>query len=358
MASAERANELLVLRRPHEAASPALHRMLCTACLPPPDLPPLRQAVWEAASFLNTLACPNCPPPEEADGARATLPALLPLPVDDELAHERSGHAMAVLLQSLCELGEPQLAEEAVRTCYMDVACAPFEVIWYSAQALASQEQQPTQAAEALVVDWLCASPPPRTLTAERRRRLLRLLLFRVLPPAAARRFLREPAPGVAPAEELAVLEAELNASEQPLAPQPSEEALATPTAAAEASATAPGRAASSCPAASRTGGPSVEAAHAAPPAALAALRAAAAAAAAWLSHTLQALGPEAEAALLAPLCVALVALAAKLVLPKGWYALLWRRWRRLCLPLLLPLRLALGAGTPSTSQVESLHPR
>ena len=46
---------------------------------------------------------------------------------------------------------------------------------------------------------------------------------------------------------------------------------------------------------------------------------------------------------------VALVALAAKLVLPKGWYALLWRRWRRLCLPLLLPLRLALGAGTPST---------
>ena len=50
-----------------------------------------------------------------------------------------------------------------------------------------------------------------------------------------------------------------------------------------------------------------------------------------------------------AALCVALVALAAKLVLPKGWYALLWRRWRRLCLPLLLPLRLALGAGTPST---------
>ena len=99
--------------------------------------------MWEAASFLNVLACPNCPPLEEADGARATLPALLPLLVDDELAHERSGHAMAVLLQSLCELGEPQLAEEAVRTCYMDVACAPFEVIWYSAQALASQEQQP-----------------------------------------------------------------------------------------------------------------------------------------------------------------------------------------------------------------------
>ena len=71
---------------------------------------------------------------------------------------------MAVLLQSLCELGKPQLTEEAVRTCYMDVACAPFEVIWYSAQALASQEQQPPQAAEALVVDWLCASPPPRTL--------------------------------------------------------------------------------------------------------------------------------------------------------------------------------------------------
>ena len=308
--------------------------------------------MWEAASFLNTLACPNCPPPEEADGARATLPALLPLPVDDELAHERSGHAMAVLLQSLCELGKPQLTEEAVRTCYMDVACAPFEVIWYSAQALASQEQQPPQAAEALVVDWLCASPPPRTLTADRRRRLLRLLLFSVLPPAAARRFFREPAPGVAPAEELAALEAELNASEQPLAPQPSEEVLATPTAALEASA-GTGRAASSRTAASPTGGPSVEAAHAAPPAAppaaLAALRGATAAPAAWLSHKLQALGPEAEAALLAPLCVALVALAAKFVLPKGWGAFLWRRWRQLCLSLLLPLRLALGAGAPST---------
>ena len=48
--------------------------------------------------------------------------------------------------------------------------------------------------------------------------------------------------------------------------------------------------------------------------------------------------------------CAALVALAAKLVLPKGWAALLWRRLRRLCLPLLLPLRLALGAGgAPST---------
>ena len=166
-----------------------------TACLPV-----LLQAAWEAARFLNVLACPDCPPPEEADGARAaTLPALLPLPVDDELAHERSGHAMTVLLQSLCELGEPQLAEEAVRTCYMDVACAPFEVVWYSAQALASQEQQPLRPAEALVVDWLCASPPPRTLTADRRRRLLRLLLYRVLPPAAARRFLLEPAAGVAP---------------------------------------------------------------------------------------------------------------------------------------------------------------
>ena len=202
---------------------------------------------------------------------------------------------------------------------------------------------------QALVVDWLCASLPPRTLTADRRRRLLRLLLFRVLPPAAARRFLLEPAPGVAPAEELAALEAELDASEQPLAPQPSVEALATATATAEASATAPGRAASPRTAASQTGGSSVEVAHAAPPAALAALRGAAAAAAAWLSHKLQALGPEAEAALLAPLCVALVALAAKLVLPKGWCALLWRRRQRLCLPLLLPLRLALGAGAPST---------
>ena len=207
-------------------ASPGLHRTPCTA---PSDLFPPLQALWEAASFLNTLACPNCPPPKEA---RATLPALLPLPIDDELAHERSGHAMAVLLQSLCELGEPQLTEEAVRTYYMDVACAPFEVIWYSAQALASQEQQAPQSAEALVVDWLCACPPPRTLTADRRRRLLRLLLYRVLPPAAARRFLREPVAGVAPAEELAALEAELNASEQPLPPQPSEEALAAPAAA------------------------------------------------------------------------------------------------------------------------------
>jgi len=320
--------------------------MPCTA---PSDLFSPLQALWEAASFLNTLACPSCPPPKEA---RATLPALLPLPIDDELAHERSGHAMAVLLQSLCELGEPQLTEEAVRTYYMDVACAPFEVIWYSAQALASQEQQSPQSAEALVVDWLCACPPPRTLTADRRRRLLRLLLYRVLPPAAARRFLREPAAGVAPAEELAALEAELNASEQPLPPQPSEEAPAAP-AAAEASATAPGRAASSLTAASHTGGPSVEAAHVAPPAAPAApaaLRGPAAAAAAALSHKLQALGPEVEAALVAPLCVALVALAAKLVLPKGWCALLWRRLRRLCLPLLLPLRLALGAGAPSTS--------
>ena len=135
--SATRSHELLVLRRPHEAsvARPpphALHRA-------PTDLFPPLQALWEAASFLNTLACPNCPPPKEA---RATLPALLPLPIDDELAHERSGQAMTVLLQSLCELGEPQLTEEAVRTYYMDVACAPFEVIWYSAQALASQEQQ------------------------------------------------------------------------------------------------------------------------------------------------------------------------------------------------------------------------
>lgn len=323
-------------------ASPGLHRVPCTA---PSDLSPPLQAVWEAASFLNMLACPNCPPPKEA---RATLPALLPLPIDDEIAHERSGHAMAVLLQSLCELGEPQLTEEAVRTYYMDVACAPFEVIWYSAQALASQEQQPPQSAEALVVDWLCACPPPCTLTADRRRRLLRLLLYHVLPPAAARRFLREPAAGVAPAEELAALEAELNASEQPLPPQPSEEAPAAP-AAAEASATAPGRAASSLTAASHTGGPSVEAAPAAPPAAPAALRGSAAAAAAALSHRLQALGPGVEAALIAPLCVALVALVAKLVLPKGWCALLWRRLRRLCLPLLLPLRLALGAGAPST---------
>ena len=120
--------------------------------------------MWEAARFLNVLACPDCPPPlEEADGARAaTLPALLPLPVDDELAHERSGHAMAVLLQSLCELGEPQLAEEAVRTCYMDVACAPFEVIWYSAQALASQEQQPLQAAECKRSSWTGSAPPCR----------------------------------------------------------------------------------------------------------------------------------------------------------------------------------------------------
>ena len=84
--------------------------------------------------------------------------------------------------------------------------------------------------------------------------------------------------------------------------------------------------------------------------AAPAALRGPAAAAAAALSHKLQALGPEVEAALIAPLCVALVALAAKLVLPRGWCALLWRRLRRLCLPLLLPLRLALGAGAPSTS--------
>ena len=105
------------------------------------------------------LACPNCPPPKEA---RATLPALLPLPIDDEIAHERSGHAMAVLLQSLCELGEPQLTEEAVRTYYMDVACAPFEVIWYSAQALASQEQQPLQAAECKRSSWTGSAPPCR----------------------------------------------------------------------------------------------------------------------------------------------------------------------------------------------------
>ena len=49
---------------------------------------------------------------------------------------------------------------------------------------------------------------------------------------------------------------------------------------------------------------------------------------------------------MLAPLgvaLVALVALVARRVLPKGWWDMWRRRLLRLCLPLLLPLRLALG---------------
>ena len=54
-----------------------------------------------------------------------------------------------------------------------------------------------------------------------------------------------------------------------------------------------------------------------------------------------------------APLCVALVALAARLVLPRGWWQRGWRRLLRLCLPLLLPLRLAIGGGPASTVRAQ-----
>ena len=108
---------------------------------------------------------------------------------DDDGPAATGGAATGAARSAAAASGRASVARaEAVRACYMDVACAPFDVIWLGAQALGLREHAPTDAAEALVVDWLSADPPPRTLTAERRLRLLRLLVLRLLPPGAARR--------------------------------------------------------------------------------------------------------------------------------------------------------------------------
>ena len=334
--SAEQARALLVLRRP-------------------------RDAVREAASCLNALACPGCPPPAEGAGDLTLPPALLPLDAADERAHAGSGPPMSVLLQSLCELGRPHLAAEVLRSCYLDLACAPFEVVWLGVQMLGlgggrvgepdeASEACGSEAAEMLVSDWLAADPPPRTLTAERGLQLLQLLTLRVLPTAAARTFLREKGPTLATLEELDTLTAELDKRDaaRPAARAAAAEA-AVPARAADVVVAAP-----AATTAADDGGPAAVAASealrprdAALPGQLEPSKAATAvrAAAAWLSSRLEALGPETAVATLAPLAVAIVAIVARRVLPRGWWDMWRRRFLRLCLPLLLPLRLALGVG-------------
>ena len=332
--TAEQARALLVLRRPREAAR-------------------------EAASCLNALACPGCPPPAEGAGDLALPPALLPIDADDERAHAGSGPPMSVLLQSLCELGQPHLSAEVLRSCYMELACAPFEVVWLGVQALGlvssgggkpgkAGEASGLEAAEALVSDWLTSDPPPRTLTAERGLQLLRLLTVRVLPAAAARTFLRERASALATPEELDALTAELDKRDAALrvAKAAAAAGSAVPAGAADSAVAAPAAAAAADFAAGAAS-ESLRPRDAALPQQLVPSKASAAvrAASEWLSTRLEAFGPEAAVATLAPLAMALVAIAARRVLPRGWWDMWRRRLLRLCLPLLLPLRLALGMG-------------
>lgn len=112
-----------------------------------------RDALFEAATCLNALACPASLRSPKEDQTKL-LPPLLPLP-DDESLLDLSATPMAVLLQAACELDQPQLVSEALASCYVDVATMPYAVLWLGAQAL-SRARQSSKAA-GLVDAWLTA---------------------------------------------------------------------------------------------------------------------------------------------------------------------------------------------------------
>lgn len=98
-----------------------------------------REALQKAAASLNALACPASPPSRlgspQADTATAELlPPLLPLP-DDASLLARSAGPMSVLLQAACEIGHPQLASEALASCYVDLVMMPYTIVWLGSQA-------------------------------------------------------------------------------------------------------------------------------------------------------------------------------------------------------------------------------
>ena len=101
-----------------------------------------REALQKAAASLNALACPASPASPtsrlrspQADTATAELlPPLLPLP-DDASLLARSAGPMSVLLQAACEIGHPQLASEALASCYVDLVMMPYTIVWLGSQA-------------------------------------------------------------------------------------------------------------------------------------------------------------------------------------------------------------------------------
>eukprot|EP00966_Prymnesium_polylepis_P147537 3408233-Prymnesium_polylepis.1 len=114
-----------------------------------------RQAVQSAAAELHRLAG-SSDVPQQADAATG-LPSLPTLP-DDAAVLASSGASMLVLLQALCERGQPELCIAALHSCYLDVTLAPFEVVWLALQACVGP---PRRAVARVALGGSRAAPPP-----------------------------------------------------------------------------------------------------------------------------------------------------------------------------------------------------